>query len=167
MIAYSYFHNYFFLACVRLYHEPYACHWKSKMKDKASIISTWVVLVSGIILEYCACFLHFSDAEQERVLWYVGQCFVYAGSMMGVHAYTLYNIRKFFKSGSEKWKSIKQFGSTSSKSLSQSSRPQLRLWVLHSRKDHESVLLLAAFHEPRNVQNFYGARQPSEPRYRG
>lgn len=68
------------------------------MKDKASIISTWVVLVSGIILEYCACFLHFSDAEQVRVLWYVGQCFVYAGSMMGVRAYTLYNIRKFIKS---------------------------------------------------------------------
>lgn len=44
------------------------------------------LLVSGVALVFLCFFLNNYDLK-DSVLWYVGQCLVYAGSVFGVRAY--------------------------------------------------------------------------------
>lgn len=44
------------------------------------------MLVSGVVLVFLCFFLNDYDLK-DSVLWYLGQCLVYAGSIFGVRAY--------------------------------------------------------------------------------
>lgn len=44
------------------------------------------MLISGVVLVFLCFFLNDYDLK-DSVLWYLGQCLVYAGSIFGVRAY--------------------------------------------------------------------------------
>lgn len=59
--------------------------------------SAGVVLLSGMVLTYLSFFLGEDGEVADSVLYYMAQCFVYAGSIFGVTVYlrrSLHDIRE-------------------------------------------------------------------------
>lgn len=54
-------------------------------KDKIQYATAVVMLFSGMVLTFCSFFMH-GDVV-DGVLWYAGQCMVYAGSVFGITMY--------------------------------------------------------------------------------
>ena len=54
---------------------------------KGAMLSAFVVLFSGIVMAYLSFFRSENGTIDESVLWYVSQCFIYAGSFFGIGIY--------------------------------------------------------------------------------
>lgn len=68
----------------------------NKISDSKSRLAEWsalLVVVSGIVLTYLSFFLSVDASVGESVLYYVAQCFVYAGSIFGVSVYMRRSLR--------------------------------------------------------------------------
>ena len=63
-------------------------------KESTMIVTACVMLLSGVVM----CFLSFALAKNhevaDSVLWYLGQCIVYASSVFGIGSYVDYKIDK-------------------------------------------------------------------------
>ena len=63
-------------------------------KESTMIVTACVMLLSGVVM----CFLSFALAKNHvgavSVLWYLGQCIVYASSVFGIGSYVDYKIDK-------------------------------------------------------------------------
>ena len=63
-------------------------------KESASIISALALILSGIILVFCAFFRSPDGSISDSVLWYVGEALLYAGSVFGIKSYIDYKLNK-------------------------------------------------------------------------
>ena len=63
-------------------------------KESASIISALALILSGIVLVFCAFFRSEDGAISDSVLWYVGEALLYAGSVFGIKSYIDYKLKK-------------------------------------------------------------------------
>ena len=60
---------------------------KSKRYTAAAMVSAFIVLISGIVLAYLSFLTSKEGRIDDTVLWYVAQCFIYAGSFFGIGIY--------------------------------------------------------------------------------
>ena len=63
-------------------------------KESASILSALGLILSGIILVFCAFFRSEDGVISDSVLWYVGEALLYAGSVFGLKSYIDYKLKK-------------------------------------------------------------------------
>ena len=63
-------------------------------KESASIISALALIISGIVLVFCAFFRSSNGSISDSVLWYVGEALLYAGSVFGIKSYIDYKLKK-------------------------------------------------------------------------
>ena len=63
-------------------------------KETASVVSALALIVSGIILVFCAFFRSTDGEISDSVLWYVGEALLYAGSVFGIKSYIDYKLQK-------------------------------------------------------------------------
>lgn len=59
-------------------------------KDCAMLLSAMVTLASGILMSFFAFFMSVDHIINDSVLWYFGQCLMYAASSFGVFSYIKY-----------------------------------------------------------------------------
>ena len=62
-------------------------------KNLLAEASAGVVLLSGMVLTYLSFFLGDDGEVADSVLYYMAQCFVYAGSIFGVTVYLRRSLR--------------------------------------------------------------------------
>lgn len=70
-------------------------------KDTIQYGSAIGMLASGVILTFLSFFLNGYDVA-DGVLWYVGQCLVYAGSIFGVTVYINTKFNSLASKGKDK-----------------------------------------------------------------
>lgn len=63
-------------------------------KDDAAVCSALGMILSGIVLVFCAFFTSPNGEISNSVLWYVGEALLYGGSVFGIKNYIDYKIKK-------------------------------------------------------------------------
>lgn len=61
-------------------------------RDSAAVISALAMILSGIVLVFCAFFRSGDGSLGDSVLWYMGEALLYAGSVFGLKSYIDYRI---------------------------------------------------------------------------
>jgi hypothetical protein len=66
-------------------------------KDTIMIITACVMMASGVIMCYLSFLLDPLHRVDDSVLWYLGQCLVYASGVFGISGYVDYKVKDTFK----------------------------------------------------------------------
>lgn len=61
--------------------------WNSNMKEEITYFSAILILLFGIGLSTAGFIVSPLGVVDESVLWILGQCFIYAGSIFGITSY--------------------------------------------------------------------------------
>lgn len=67
------------------------------MVDSFKILSSAALLVSGIVLAFLSFYTPPVGELSDSVLWYVGQCLIYSGTVCGVGVVIDYKLRSHEK----------------------------------------------------------------------
>ena len=62
-------------------------------KDIIMITSACVMLASGVIMCFLSFFLDKLHHVDDNVLWYLGQCLVYASGVFGISGFVEYKVK--------------------------------------------------------------------------
>lgn len=64
------------------------------MVDTFKILSSAALLVSGIVMAFLSFYAKPVGELSDSVLWYVGQCLIYSGTVCGVDVVINHKLRK-------------------------------------------------------------------------
>lgn len=77
---------------------------KGRVKEIIQYAAAVFLLVSGVLLCYLSFFTCPIGVVSDSVLWYLGQCLMFAGSVFGITSYVNYQIEKKLHGTQEKQK---------------------------------------------------------------
>lgn len=63
-------------------------------KQDAAVVSAMLMILSGIVLVFCAFFMSEDGEISTSVLWYIGEALLYAGSVFGLKQYVDYKMKR-------------------------------------------------------------------------
>ena len=78
-------------------------------EHKIQYASAVGLLASGVLLSFIAFFTSPDGEISSSVLWYFGECLIWAGSVFGITSYIDFRLKKFSDPDRKKFKDLEDF----------------------------------------------------------